>query len=227
MTLTSSSPLVIAHRGASAHAPENTLSAFKLAIEQGASAIELDVQLTSDQEVVVFHDLTTDRITNTAGKIKKSKLEDLKKLNAGYAYGPAFQGERIPTLAEVFTKLPDIPLINIELKNLSTPFDDLPQKVLGLIHQHKKSEQVLISSFNTVALKTTHSLDPNIPLGRLLHSPLALIFKGLILSRFNIYSTVHLSSDAVNRDKINFLHSRGKSVYVYTLNHPAEVVVFY
>ncbi len=80
-------PVIFAHRGASAHAPENTLSAFKLARDLGANAIELDVQLTADQAIVVFHDTTVNRTTNATGNISDYTLSALKSLNAGHAYG--------------------------------------------------------------------------------------------------------------------------------------------
>ena len=76
-------PVVIAHRGASAHAPENTLSAFKLAIDQGADVIEFDVQLSSDKSVVVYHDHSLERTTDGAGYVKDKNLDYLKSLNAG------------------------------------------------------------------------------------------------------------------------------------------------
>ena len=98
MFSTLTSPVIFAHRGASSHAPENTLAAFQLAIDQGAEAIELDVQLTRDQEVVVFHDVHLDRTTNGSGKVKDLTLSELKSYNAGIAFNPAYQNEKIPTL---------------------------------------------------------------------------------------------------------------------------------
>lgn len=102
-------PVIIAHRGASAHAPENTLSAFNLARNLGAQAIELDVQLSLDQIVVVYHDTAVDRTTNSTGKIRDLPLSDLQNMNAGYIYGPAFENEIIPTLAQVFDDFSDFP----------------------------------------------------------------------------------------------------------------------
>jgi glycerophosphoryl diester phosphodiesterase len=224
MILNSSTPVVFAHRGASAHAPENTLSAFKLAREQGAQAIELDVQLTADEEIVVFHDATVDRITNSTGKIRDYILSELKKLNAGFAYGPAFQDERIPTLSEVFTEFNDFPLINIELKNLETPLDNLPQKVSDLVADFDMSKQVLISSFNSVALKRFNNINPDIPLGILIHSPLTLDTQRFFIPRLDRYRSVHLSSQALNQKRVNFIHSHNKLVFSYTINHPDEMI---
>ena len=118
-------PVLFAHRGASAHAPENTLPAFKLAISQGAPAIELDIQLTSDGIPVVFHDITLARTTNGTGKIRDESLEDLKSFDAGIAFGPAFLDTKIPAFDEIFTELDSSTFLNIELKNLATPLDAL------------------------------------------------------------------------------------------------------
>jgi len=88
---------IIAHRGASAHAPENTLTAFQLALDQGADGIELDVMLSKDGQLVVIHDETVDRTTNGTGKVAEMDLVELKVLDAG-------QGESLPTLPEVFDR---------------------------------------------------------------------------------------------------------------------------
>src|SRR5512145_1023455 len=93
-------PVIFAHRGASAHAPENTLAAFELAIAQQADAVELDVKLTADGQVIVFHDSTVDRTTNGHGKVQDMTLAELKALDAGSFLGSQFAGEKIPTLEE-------------------------------------------------------------------------------------------------------------------------------
>jgi glycerophosphoryl diester phosphodiesterase len=224
MILDSSNPLVIAHRGASAHAPENTLSAFKLALEQGAKAIELDVQLTADQEVVVFHDPTIQRISKFQGKISDYKLEDLKKLNAGFAYGPAFQGEKIPTLTEVFENLDGVSLFIIELKNLTSPFDNLARKVSGLIDEYNKTDKVLISSFSLISLSKFNYFNSAVPLGRLFRSPLLLNTYQLLIPISSHYRSVHLPHKALNESRVKYLHSHNKLVFVYTLNHPRDML---
>lgn len=135
-------PIIFAHRGASAYAPENTLAAFELAIKQGAPAIELDATLTKDQMVVVFHDSSTERVCGYKGKINQMTLAEIKKLDAGSYFDPSFKGERIPTLEEVFDLVGDQLLINIELKNYLTPFDSLPQRVASIIKKQKLQTNV-------------------------------------------------------------------------------------
>src|SRR5688500_16528220 len=96
--------LVIAHRGASSYAPENTLAAFDLAIEMGARHLELDVHLTRDDHVVVIHDDTVDRTTGGVGPVAEQTLAELKSLDAGSWFGEKFAGQRIPTFAEVLER---------------------------------------------------------------------------------------------------------------------------
>ena len=217
-------PVIFAHRGASAHAPENTLSAFNLARDLGANAIELDVQLTSDQAVVVFHDTTVDRTTNATGKISDYSLTALMNLNAGHAYGSAFNNERIPSLADVFTELHDFPLINIELKNLSSPTNNLPVLVADLIQKHQMEDQVLISSFNPIALRKVHKINPDIPLGRIVHIPLALEYFHLFSFQLKTFRSFHIPFSLLNIRWIKFFHSMGKLVFTYTLNHPSDMI---
>src|SRR5512138_2694544 len=95
-------PAIIAHRGASAHAPENTLSAFRLALEQGADGIELDAKLSADGHVIVIHDQTIKRTTGQPGIVRQMTLRQLKSMDAGSFFDSAYAGEQIPTLAEVF-----------------------------------------------------------------------------------------------------------------------------
>jgi len=218
------SPVIFAHRGASVHAPENTLSAFKLARDQGANAIELDVQLTADQSVVVFHDATVDRTTNATGKISDYTLSALQNLNAGHAYGNAYVNERIPTLSDVFSEMPDFPMINIELKNLSSLADNLPKLVAELIRKHQMEDQVLISSFNPVALQNFNKIYPGISLGRLVHYPIVLEYFHLLSSRLKMFRSIHIPFTALNTSRINFFHSIGKLVFTYTLNHPGDMI---
>jgi glycerophosphoryl diester phosphodiesterase len=111
--------LVIAHRGASAYAPENTLAAFQLAAEQGADAIELDVDLTRDGHVVVMHDATIERTTNGHGRVHDLALDEIRQADAGVWKGVAFKGERVPLLQEVFEAVGQQLLINVEIKDMS------------------------------------------------------------------------------------------------------------
>lgn len=139
-------PLIFAHRGASFDAPENTLSAFGLAIAQKADGIELDVQLTADGRPVVIHDFTVDRTTDGVGKVAEWSLADLRALHiAG--------NETIPTLDEVFETFGPQLLYNIEIKDLSLRDLGLEAAIADRIEAHQLQDRVLISSFNPFSLK--------------------------------------------------------------------------
>ena len=130
-------PIVFAHRGDEAHAPENTLSAFKQAVEKGTDGIEFDVKLTADGQVVVLHDQSVDRTTNGTGNVAKLSFAALRELDAGKQFPGQFPGEKIPTLDEVFETVGKRVYMNIELKNYSTPFDLLVPKVTDIIKKHR------------------------------------------------------------------------------------------
>ncbi|MBU0942904.1 MAG: hypothetical protein KJ804_05480 [Proteobacteria bacterium] len=108
--------VVVAHRGSSGTAPENTLTAISQALEAGVSMIEIDVQLTADQEIIVFHDPTLERTTNGTGETGRFSYADLHKLDAGSWFSLKFSGERIPLLSDVFAILKGKACINIEIK---------------------------------------------------------------------------------------------------------------
>jgi len=111
-------PLNVGHRGAMASAPQNTLAAFRKAIEFGADGVELDVHLSKDGAVVVMHDFFVDRATDGTGRVAQKTLAELKALDAGIKFSPQFAGERVPTLSEVFDVLEGKLLVNVELKAL-------------------------------------------------------------------------------------------------------------
>ena len=140
-------PAIFAHRGASAHAPENTLAAFKTALEQGADAIELDAKLSSDGIVVAIHDESVNRTTGAPGLVSQTSLAGLRALDAGSFLSDKFCGEKIPTLEEVFEAVGQRTFINVELTNYKTPDDHLIESVCMLVRKFRMQERVLFSSF--------------------------------------------------------------------------------
>lgn len=160
--------LNFAHRGASAQASANTLSAFRLAAELGADGVELDVQLSRDGEVVVIHDFTVDGTTNGSGAVVEKTLTELQTLDAGSWFDAAFAGERIPTLQEVMDAVGHRLLMNIEIK---LPFTlantGLEAEVVRLIEDNGLVDRVLISSFHPLTLRRVKSLNRRIPTGLL------------------------------------------------------------
>ena len=159
-----------AHRGVSSLAPENTLAAFNKAVEFGCEWIELDVQLSSDEIPVIFHDKTVNRCTNGKGLLSEMTLENLKSLDAGHWFSEKFTNERIPTLSEILQLAKQTKLnINIEIKFY--PKDNLElfcQKIIQVINESEvPCSQLLFSCFNTKVIEIMQRIQPQIRRGQL------------------------------------------------------------
>lgn len=138
-------PLIVAHRGASRDAPENTIPAFQLAWEQGADAIEGDFHLSKDGEIVCFHDADTKRVAGTQLVVRQSTLAELKQQDVGATHGVAFNGTRIPTIAEVFATIPQGKKIFIEVK---CGAEIIPTLLNEIDQSGLTQEQIVVISFN-------------------------------------------------------------------------------
>jgi glycerophosphoryl diester phosphodiesterase len=166
--------LAIAHRGFSGAAPENTLAAFKRAMEVGSDMIELDVHLSKDGQVVVIHDDTLKRTTSGMGKVADFSLQELKRLDAGKWFGSRFFGEKIPTLNEVLEltrgKIP----IHIELKEGDLgryTITDLADRSLEEVEKAGLLDQVLFGSFNLSAVDRIREKQPRLPVALIYNKP--------------------------------------------------------
>lgn len=212
------------HRGASAHAPENTLAAFRLALEHGADAIELDAKLSADGFVVVIHDQTVDRTTNGHGKVNELTLNELKKLDAGSYFDVAFRGEPLPTLEDVLTAVGRHTYINVELTNYASPLDSLPEKVAELVRRHELVSRVMFSSFNPVALRRVHKALPETPIGLLAFprraGALARSWAGRMLVP---QQALHPELGDVTERLVAYAHNTRRRIHVYTVNDPADI----
>ena len=210
------SPIVFAHRGASAHAPENTLEAFELASQQGADGIELDVKLSADGIPVVIHDATVDRTTNGSGPVADLELATLQKLDAG-------EGQRIPTLDEVFASLGGQLLINVELTNYKAPNDQLVEKVVEVIKKHDLSESILLSSFFSKNLKRAANLLPKTPRGLLALPGLLGGWARTYGFRLGDYQALHPFYKNTTAQQIARAHRMGRRVHVWTVNAADQI----
>jgi glycerophosphoryl diester phosphodiesterase len=216
-------PTIFAHRGASAHAPENTLAAFQRAVDLHADAIELDAKLTADGQVIVIHDQTVDRTTNGHGKDRTFTLAEIKALDAGGWKSPAFVGERIPTLAEVFEAVGQKLFINVELTNYSTPNDALVERVVELIHQYQLEERVIFSSFHPVTLLKARRLAPEIPSGILaMEGSTGWLARSVVGDWITAYA-VHPYFSDVTEEFVQQQHAKNRRVHVWTVNDPEEM----
>lgn len=158
--------IVFAHRGASVFAPENTRASFKKALELGAKHFEFDVQITADNEYVIFHDYTLEKTSNGKGLLRNKTMYQLKNLDIGYWYSEEFRGEQIITLQELIDFLPNDSFLNIELKRDKNDKRFFGESFLEIIKPIKN--RVLISSFDWELLKHLNTIELNIPFGILI-----------------------------------------------------------
>jgi len=220
--------IIIAHRGESFEAPENTLSSVNLAWENGADAVEIDVRLTKDKQIVVIHDSNTRRVSGKFMQISKSNLHELKRLDVGKYKNSKYEGERIPTLLEVLDTVPKNKKILIEIKSHRkiTPFLKEVTENSGL-----KTNQIEIISFN---LKTLIEVRKQLPQFNVFWVS-AFKYRGIfrffkmsinkIISKAiknNIYGLDLLAGDMLDNEMIKEIKSAGLILYTWTVNNPKK-----
>ena len=163
--------IIYAHRGFSGFYPENTMISFQKAYDVGVSALELDVQMTKDEEIVVIHDERVDRTTNGIGYVRDFSLNELKKLDAGSWFNPLFEGESVPTLKEVLKWLSRVErkmTVNIEIKNNGFAPQKIETKILDIVNSFDIIHQLVFSSFSLDSLNNLRELDRNLSLALLI-----------------------------------------------------------
>jgi glycerophosphoryl diester phosphodiesterase len=157
-------PTIIAHRGASKLAPENTISSFKEAFLHGAKMVELDVQQTKDGKLVIMHDDSVDRTTNGKGKISDLTLEEIKSLDAGSKFSPKYAGEKVPTLEEVFEWAKGKVRVDVEIKD-TKQLDGMMGELTKVIHNKGMEKDVIITSFDKEAIDSINNSAPELETG--------------------------------------------------------------
>jgi glycerophosphoryl diester phosphodiesterase len=157
--------LRVGHRGAKGHAPENTFASFDLAVEMGVNAVETDVHLSKDGEVVLIHDHTVDRTTDGRGFVKDMTLRELKQLDAGSWYDVRFAGQRIPTLAELLEWARGRVGVAIEIKNGPIYYPCIAEKVIRLLKDHSMELQAILISFDHLVLREAKMIAPEVATG--------------------------------------------------------------
>jgi len=214
-------PLVVGHRGALRFAPENTLAGFRRAAELGADGIELDAKLTADGVVVCHHDRTLDRTTNGQGRVLDWTWESLRRLDAGSRFDAAFAGEPIPSLEQVLRELGNRVLFNVELTNYGSPRDRLPEAVLDLVASLRLERRVLLSSFNTIALRRAARLRPRLPLALLLRKDQGPLRRA-VFPWIAPHEALNIGESLVTPEGVQWLLRRRKRVFVWTVNDPGR-----
>jgi glycerophosphoryl diester phosphodiesterase len=213
--------LNIAHRGASAVAPENTLAAFERAKALGADGIEFDVRLCSDGVPVVIHDATVDGTTNGSGRVADMTLTRLKELDAGSWFSPAFSEEPIPTLTETLETVGGKLLLTIELKGEGLVNWGLARAVVDVIKQHGSGKGVLLSAFNPLILRGVQKIAPDIPTALLYTSASLPRFASLVARRS--YAALHPHVAIVDRGHMTWARRQNYRIHVWTVDDPGEM----
>jgi len=205
--------LKIAHRGAKAYEPENTLQAFQKALDLNSDGIELDVHLCSDEHIIVIHDETIDRTTNGKGFVNDFTLSELKSFLIDGKH-------QIPTLNEVFDLVGKRCLINIELKGLGTASRVVPLIEEYISEKDWKYEHFIISSFDWNMLEETSNLNPNIPIGVLTEENIdnALAFAEKIKAK-----AVHPDFNLLNEENVRLIQEKGFLVLPWTVNSKEDI----
>lgn len=215
--------LVIAHRGASKEAPENTLPAFQRALELGADGVELDIHPTKEGVLVVTHDEHTHRLTGVPGRVNQMTLPELKALDFGSHFSSKFQGEKIPTLEEVFDLLKGKMTIDVEIKSLNIRGDGREQALVSLIRKWNMTDQVVVSSFNIFALRRMAKLSPEIRRGYLFYEKqFGPSRRGGWAFYIKPYS-FNISHTLLRNGMVERIHKKGFQCWVWTVNEEPQM----
>jgi glycerophosphoryl diester phosphodiesterase len=211
--------LVIAHRGASGHAPENTLAAFRKAVSLGAAFIETDLQLSRDARFVAIHDATVDRTTGGSGAVHNLTLAELRQLDAGSWFGSEFAGERIPTLEEIFafSKKHDV-VFYLELKPGGSWGGE--HALISALRESGEIPRTVVISFDTAILESVRKLEPTLMTG--------VLYEGQIDRPVDRAVEIGARQVAVRGDLVTpalLTEARKKDLQVvcWTVNQPAHM----
>lgn len=215
-------PRIIGHRGAMGHAPENTLSSIRKAAELGCKWVEFDCMLSGDGEVVLFHDNELNRTTDGTGPVSEKSLAEIKTLDAGAWFAPAFAGERVPTLEEAIDLLAELDLgANVEIKPAEGFAIETGRSVAQRVATHwpDRLPAPVLSSFNLEALAEAQAAAPTQDRA-ILYWKLAEDWTGA-LDRLDA-SAIHGSAKQFSDAQIAMIRAAGVPLRIYTVNDPAQ-----
>ncbi len=220
---------IIAHRGGANLAPENTLIAFKNAINLNVDMIEIDVHLSKDGQVVVIHDEKIDRTTNGKGIIKDMSITEIKKYDAGRWFGDKFKGEKIPTLDEVMETINVKVKLLIEIKNGDELYPGLEKKVVEIINKYKAKNWVIVQSFNENTVLRVKMMDNEIKTFYLLGRNFDEFYSNT-LNKIKIgnkfvkkYDGVAPHFSMLDSAKVKIFHKAGFKVFTWTVDDPEDM----
>lgn len=208
---------ITGHRGSSGIAPENTISAIKQAVSDGADFIEIDIHLTKDEHIILMHDEHVDRTTNGHGLVRDLTYDEIRQLDAGSWFDLKFAGEHVPTLTEVIEFVKGRLSVNIEIK--SNAF--LPaqiEKIIKLIRDCEFTNDCILTSFQRSYIEMIHHISPEVRTGLIMNympHPQTMLFK-------DSFDVLSCNYRLLNKDMVDALHSSEKEVHVWTVNEKDE-----
>ncbi|MGM1022652.1 MAG: glycerophosphodiester phosphodiesterase [Bacillota bacterium] len=210
-----------AHRGASGVCPENTMPAFRHALELGATGIETDVQRTQDGHLVLIHDESLERTTGCALDVRDITLEELNTLDAGDWFDEKFRGERVPLLDELLELAQSSDaIINLELKNSIYLYPGMEEEVIAAVRRFRLEQRVIISSFNHESLALCAQLAPEIRTGALYIE--IMVRPAEYASRFGV-TALHAYKQVVTPEAVSEALALGVVYHPWTVNEPEEM----
>ncbi len=214
-------PLIYGHRGARAHAPENTLPAFQTAFDMDADGIELDVHMSKDGRLVVIHDYTLERTTNSRGSVADFTAAELARLDAGSHYSPAFAGVGVPTL-DAALNLAAGRGVNIEIKSTDPFGGPEVDAVAALIRDRDLYDTVIVSSFNPITLIKMRWMDRRVRLGLLYSADLPIYLRQAWTSPMIQPEALHPEHTMIDAAYMEAARRMGVAVNTWTVNDPDE-----
>jgi glycerophosphoryl diester phosphodiesterase len=217
-------PLIYAHRGARDAAPENTLAAFRAAIQAGAEGIECDITHCATGEIVVIHDDTLERTTNGRGRVVDTSFTTLRSLDAGAWYAASFAGEQIPTLNEVLELAKGTLQLNIEIKGMDTHDDGIEVEVAEMLRQMDVQDSVIISSFNPWALLRMKRAAAEVRCALLITRESPVNSTPEWTTSLLPIQALHPEHTMVDQDYVDWAHKQGYLVNVWTVNQVAAML---
>jgi len=226
-SVTDHKPVIIAHRGASGIAPENTLAAIDLAMQSQAEIIEIDVHLTKDGKIVVIHDKSVDRTTNGTGLISELTLGEIRALDAGSWYSESFAGEKIPLLSEVMDMVVGRKKLLIEIKSGVKDYPGIDRKVVEVIKEYDALDWCIVQSFDDKTLMEINRQWPEVCLHKLIvfkFRLLPLAFDGSIRrftsKKYSFVDAINPHYKFINKRFVKNRHKAGFGVNVWGGKEP-------
>ncbi|WP_242239496.1 glycerophosphodiester phosphodiesterase [Bacillus cereus group sp. BfR-BA-01309] len=221
----------IAHRGASAYAPEHTIAAYKLGQQLKGDYIEIDLQMTKDGHLVAMHDETVNSTTNGTGLVKEHTLEEIKKLNAGSLFNEKhpslakkdFEDAKVPTLEEIIETFGHSANYYIETKS-PDEYAGMEEKLFEIIKHYEISDNVIIQSFSEESLQKIHSLDVHIPLVQLLPYKKAVLLTELEIKKYKTYCIgLGMNYKYIDSAYVKRIKKHGLEVHPFTVDNEKDM----